>query len=359
MIDFESIKKEWIEDIAKKKKADKILIEKVNRALMLLEGLSISGLNFVFKGGTALMLLLGTTKRLSIDIDIIVPDKNSDITSYLDKFIIEKGFIRYEKQERTVESDIEKEHYKLFFISALNNKESHILLDVLKENIHYKTLVETPVSSSFLKETGEPVQVTTPDFNNILGDKLTAFAPKTTGIPYYKKNKEMGMEIIKQMYDIGCLFDKIDDIEIVNEVFNSFASIELKYRGNKNTISDVQDDIFYTSLAICLRKNTKDSNFDVLNRGITSVKSYIFSDSFHLDKAIVHAAKAAYLATLIKYHVNEIIKYDTHIDKKSWEIKFPVGHPLNDMNKLNKLKKSNIEAFHYWYQTYKIISGKK
>ena len=90
MIDIKSIEKDWIESISKKKKADKILIEKVIRALMLLEGLSSSGLDFVFKGGTALMLLLGTTKRLSIDIDIIVPNKSVDLTDYLDKFITGK-----------------------------------------------------------------------------------------------------------------------------------------------------------------------------------------------------------------------------------------------------------------------------
>ena len=275
MIDIESIEKYWIESISKKKKVDKILIEKVIRALMLLEGLSSSGLDFVFKGGTALMLLLGTTKRLSIDIDIIVPNKSVDLADYLDKFITEKGFTRYEKQERKVQSNIEKEHYKLFFISALNGKESHILLDVLKEDIHYKTLVKTPVGSSFLKETGTPVMVTTPDFNNILGDKLTAFAPTTTGIPYIKKDKEMGMEIIKQMYDVGCLFDEIDDISMVKDVFKAFAAIELEYRGNTHTISDVLDDTFYTALAVCFRKNIQNTNFTVLNNGIISIKSYI------------------------------------------------------------------------------------
>lgn len=116
----------------------------------------------------------------------------------MDKFITEKGFTRYEKQERKVQSDIEKEHYKLFFISALNGKESHILLDVLKEDIHYKTLVKTPVSSSFLKETGTPVMVTTPDFNNILGDKLTAFAPTTTGIPYIKRIKRWEWRLLNK-----------------------------------------------------------------------------------------------------------------------------------------------------------------
>lgn len=172
MIDIKSIEKDWIEGVSKRKKADKILVEKVIRALLLLEGLSSSGLDFVFKGGTALMLLLGTTKRLSIDIDIIVPDKSANLFDYLDKFIMEKGFTRYEKQERTVQSDIEKEHYKLFFISALNGKESHILLDVLKEDIHYKTLIKTPIKSSFLMEHGSSVMVITPDFNNILGINL-------------------------------------------------------------------------------------------------------------------------------------------------------------------------------------------
>ncbi len=68
MIKVECASKEKIETITKSTKAkDKILVEKVMRALMLLEGLAKFDLNFVFKGGTALMLLFGSTKRLSID----------------------------------------------------------------------------------------------------------------------------------------------------------------------------------------------------------------------------------------------------------------------------------------------------
>jgi len=50
MIKIECTSKEWIEAIAKSQKADKILVEKVIRALMLLEGLTKSDLDFVFKG---------------------------------------------------------------------------------------------------------------------------------------------------------------------------------------------------------------------------------------------------------------------------------------------------------------------
>lgn len=73
MITEESISIEWIEQVsANNNKADKILVEKVVRALSLLESLVISGCPFIFKGGTALMLHLNSSKRLSIDIDITI-----------------------------------------------------------------------------------------------------------------------------------------------------------------------------------------------------------------------------------------------------------------------------------------------
>ena len=228
MITQNSITKEWIESVAKSNKADKNLVEKVIRALFLLEGLSESGLNYVFKGGTALMLLLNSEKRLSIDIDIIVPEKETDLTEILENICTTKGFTHFETQKRIAGTNIDKEHYKLFFTSALNNQESHILLDVLKEKNHYQNIIEFPINSTFINCEDEPIKVRLPDCNNILGDKLTVFAPNTTGIPYRKGNKEMGMEIIKQMYDIGCLCDKADNPEVVSAVFSSFAEKELQ-----------------------------------------------------------------------------------------------------------------------------------
>jgi len=74
MIDKANITIDWINKVSKENwNADKILVEKVVRALLLLKGLVKEKLSFVFKGGTALMLLLDSTKRLSIDIDIILP----------------------------------------------------------------------------------------------------------------------------------------------------------------------------------------------------------------------------------------------------------------------------------------------
>lgn len=54
---------------------------------------------------------------------------------------------------------------------------------------------------------GEALKVTVPDIDSILGDKLTAFAPHTSGIPI---DVGKNMEIMKQMYDISSLISEFN-----------------------------------------------------------------------------------------------------------------------------------------------------
>jgi hypothetical protein len=62
----------------------------------------------------------------------------------------------------------------------------------------------------------------------ILGDKLTAFGPHTTG-GLYGISKEL--EIIKQLYDIGALFDRVENFGEVKETYQNVVATETKYRG--------------------------------------------------------------------------------------------------------------------------------
>lgn len=84
MIDPKCFTTKWIEEKSKTfKYPDKNLIEKVIRALSLLDMLARSGCPFHFKGGSCLMLLLhDTAHRLSIDIDIMCPP-GTNIEDYL------------------------------------------------------------------------------------------------------------------------------------------------------------------------------------------------------------------------------------------------------------------------------------
>lgn len=200
MIDRTSASLEWIEEAsAKHRKADKILVEKVIRALLLLEGLSQSPLSYCFKGGTCAMLMMGSSRRMSIDIDIMASQTDGDLQRLLDEVAQNSGFLRCEPIHRSGVVAVPKEHYKFYYLSALSGKENFILLDVLREDIHYTKTMWLPVESDFLKSDGVPATAAVvPDFDNIIADKLTAFAPNTTGIPYVKKNSEMGMEIMIQ-----------------------------------------------------------------------------------------------------------------------------------------------------------------
>jgi len=356
MINQKVLSVEWLNQVSKQhRNADKILVEKVIRALLLLEGLVKQKTDFVLKGGTALMLHFNSTKRLSIDIDIILPNEIENLESVLNAIAQEQGFLRKELQHRSTNSKIKKEHYKFFFtpLHKTNKDEEYVLLDILFENVNYENVISLPIQSDFVPQSGKSLNVSVPGLEDILGDKLTAFAPNTTGIPYFKKEDSMSMEIIKQLYDIGNLFNAVNDIKTIKTTFYRFAKTEIVYRNSEIiTEKDVLGDIYQTALCIVTRGTDGNGNFKELQNGIQRVSSFIFSESYHIEKAIAHASKAAYIFALIQHNAKTIYKFENPLQLKDWQI----GEPLN--NKLNKLKKSNPEAFFYWYKIYELKKTK-
>ncbi len=353
MIDAKTLNIEWINEVSEKnRKADKILIEKVIRAFFLLEGLLKVDLDFVFKGGSALMLIMDSLKRLSIDIDILLYREPENLETLFQEIISSQHFTRFELQHRSKESGIQKAHYKFFYNPVHKTKSTvdYVLLDILFEKPSYQTVIELPIKSKFVISKNEEFSVKLPSKNDILGDKLTAFAPNTTGIPYFKKDKSMSMEIIKQLYDIASLVDIADNMNILSETFKTLSKTELGYRKKDNmNYKDVIEDVIQTSLCITSRGAAGKGDFNELQAGIQRVSRFIFSEPFHIEKAIPMASKAAYIANLIKYNSETIDTYNNPSQIKDWIIISPVWP------RLNKLKKSNPEAFYYWYKIHQLI----
>jgi hypothetical protein len=338
---------EWMKQVAAENKfPDIALIEKSIRAFSLLESLVLSGCPFVFKGGTALMLHMDSAKRLSIDIDIICP-LGTNIEGFLQKHAQEYGFGDVKLVERVTPHNIPKTHAKFFYqVTYVTNTETEcILLDVLFEDIHYHEVEQLPIQSRFLKLEGEPVLVNVPGKADMLGDKLTAFAPNTTGIPYFKGEKDCSMEIIKQLFDVASLFDVTDNVTVVAETFKKFATVELQYRNlDPENIAQVLDDIFRTSLCICLKGQLEPETFKLLQTGTKRIQSFIHSEKYNIDSAIANASKAAYLSVLIANGITTAVHFDPqNIEPLRDAV---INEPLP--TKLNKLKKSNVEAFFYW-----------
>lgn len=357
MIKKECFTAEWIEQVSSELHYnDKNLIEKVIRALSLLEMLVKAGCPLVFKGGTALMLILGkSAHRLSIDIDLICPP-GTNIEDYLKSFA-DFGFINLELVERKQrdDADIPKSHSKFFYQIAYRNDtdaQSYILLDVLYEDIHYFRTQQIAINCPFIRLEGKPLMVTVPSAEDILGDKLTAFAPNTTGIPYYRNGRSCSMEIAKQLYDVGRLFENVSDLQITKEALRKIAVVELSYRSFGTDIGQVFNDIRQTALCISTRGKAGEGDFDLIQDGIIRVKSFMYKQRYLIDHAIIDAARAAYLATLIEKGINEIESYSNN----PADIKDMVIRPSLP-NKLNKLRSNLPEAYYYWAKTSELLEA--
>ena len=352
MIRKECFTKEWIETVRGRFHYNDVnLIEKVVRAYSIVEMLCMSGCPFIWKGGSSLMLLLGSgLHRLSIDVDIVCPP-GTDIEKYLTKFS-EYGFISRETVEReqrgtSVPKSHEKLHYRVAYLSQAERTES-ILLDVLYEDAQYEQVENMKVDSPFILLDGEPLTVRIPSVNDILADKLTAFAPNTSGIPYYKNGDPKFVEVVKQLYDVGRLFDSMTDIEMVKKVFFRIVPIELAYKHLPGDYAPVFQDIRDTALCLATRGKVGNGDFEALQKGVTFIRPFMYQGKYFIEDAINDAAKAAYLATAIEKGTSAIQHF------KSSSVSPDLVPTVS--NKLNKLRGILPEAFFYWTLTSQLLA---
>jgi hypothetical protein len=143
-------------------------------------------------------------------------------------------------------------------------------------------------------------------------------------------------------------------LEVIKTTFRKIAETEIAYRDVKGGAPEmVFDDIYQTALCLSVRGAVDAENFEHLQKGIQRVERFIFSEKYYIDKAIVHAAKAAYLSRLIATDQKTIEKFE---DPKQIAETI-IQQPHN--TKLNKLKKSSPEAFFYWWKAVQLVEVPK
>lgn len=364
MIKQHCFTEEWLDKFKKHKdhkRIDKIILEKMIYALNLLERLQANGLDFVFKGGTSLVLLLEEGNRFSIDIDIICKTSRDELEVILGKVVDTSNFINYElDKHRSYKPGVPKAHYKFDF-ETIRKGSGTILLDILIEDSIYPDQKKRPVLAKWIEVDSETL-VTIPTIDSITGDKLTAFAPNTIGIPYFKgkDNQPFSMEICKQLFDLNKLFDNIEDFEVVSASFQAFAKQEIEYRKNGNPDTDISpekvlQDTIDTCVILSKRGGGTDdekAKFIELQKGIKAFGSgFLMTGNFRIDDAVPASAKIAYLATKILMKDDSVIKFYKGQEIKDLTIENP------DWNFLNRLKKHpDKSGFYYWYQAVELLT---
>ncbi len=292
MIHPESFTKEHIKGLQEKSHRDPVLLERAVYAFGLLEALARVELPFVFKGGTCLLLLLKTPRRLSTDIDIIV-QPGTDLDAYLKKASVVFPFVAVEEQRRKGKNSIEKRHFKFTYDSPTYQKPFYILLDVLFEETHYADVVCNEIRSELLVIQGDCPLVKTPSIDCILADKLTAFAPHTTGILLHQGKD---MEVMKQMYDVCSLLDVFTDFEKVKQTYHIIAQAELAYRGIEKSPSDCLLDTFATCACIASRGKINAAEYPLYVKGIRDLRGHIYVEHYSPEIAAQRAVQVMYLA---------------------------------------------------------------
>ena len=343
---IEQIKnKEYLEESIKELKktissADIQLLEKTIGALYLVESLVNSGLNFVFKGGTSLVLLLNEIKRFSVDVDIITEESKERVNECIENIIQSQNlFTRYEENRRdnSASQRMDLEHYKFFFNSVTDNSEKYILLDIAYESNKYPVTINKKIECSKLNISSE-YMVNLPSVESILGDKLTVLAPKTTGIHY---NSDKELELMKQLYDVDKLFNEAQDLEVVKASFINIANREIEYRKLREiTYEDVLEDIRDFCIDTILQNN-EENQHDV-NIGMKKLYGFIIESKFRREQEVLTAVgKVLYLMKLIKNNEKSIERYNKEIKLNNIEI------PTEFKKILKKMNNYNEEAYYY------------
>ena len=340
---FES---KWIKTKHKELKADPILIEKAIYVFELLGNLVENDVDLVFKGGTSLMLLIPELKRLSIDLDILTKEKDERLEKAFNTIIKQKIFNRWEEDKRISNHKIPKRHFKFYHTSLLTNKESYVLLDILQIDSPFSSTIKKPILLPIF-EAEKKTKVIVPTINSLAADKLIAFAPTTIGIPY---SKEKSMEIIKQLFDLGMLFEYINDLKEINQTYKAVSKVEAHSRNirlnTRKFLNDTIENCFLIS-QLGFRGSIENYYTKEIRSGINNIKSHILGGKYFLSNVKEDASKIACLASLIKdgrleTDIEKLRKNRRDVEKIK-AINIPEKFGI-----INKLKSISPESFYLW-----------
>ncbi|MDA3812996.1 MAG: hypothetical protein PF570_01960 [Candidatus Cloacimonetes bacterium] len=162
------------------------------------------------------------------------------------------------------------------------------------------------------------------------------------------------MEIAKQLFDIGCIFEHVGNMSDVIKSFNNIVAEEIKYRNLEIGKEDVLEDIISTAKLIASRRKLSSeidiSHYDEIISGIKSLNQFLINENFRIEDAILSSAKVAYIASKLLKNDNTPLKVfseDLNIEEYIIE-----DQAYAYLNKLRKLPGGSL---FYWYQTIKLI----
>jgi len=341
------------------------ILEKSLHALTLLGHLQEVGLPLAFRGGTSLLLHLPQIHRLSIDIDIVCPIEGPELERVLAEVAKRAPFTGYEESVRDGTRLPRRRHFKFFYPSALNIQEyspPNVMLDVVAETETIHALESKPITTGFLPAERE-VKVQLPTVESLLGDKLTAFAPKTTGVPLRRKSDNSAGDVVqvaKQLFDIGMLFGVATNGAEVADTYRRAQAKEASYRGGGISFEATLDDTIDACIAATPFKPAVQARFpdyELMKRGYIGMRSHL-TQKFSEEDFRRFAARAAVLAAHLKTGTPvdfSALRYDAKDAAQNAAIK---ASSFNNTpwDWFDGMKQINPAAYYHWIITRRLLN---
>ena len=357
MLREKCFEKEWIDQQTQRLGArDPQLVETCIYALELVGRLAEAGLDFVFNGGTSLLLHIQPLHRLSIDVDITTPVEMPELERVL-ATVCQKPFGSYQYPDNRDRENPPTRYFQIPYESPTQGRTWSLQLDVLLSDVTYPVIESKPITLDLI-ETDKVQTVNVPSIECLLGDKLTAFAPETIGVLYDPLPRTPGdrrpeprpIRVLKQLFDVSELFSIANDLRIVSDTYNRLFDVQNVARGGKfsreQTLDDTVDAAYWIS-QLDLRKQETNEKTNFLRAGIKALDSHILGPTFNIQAARIAAARAALLAALLRKGRLDSPLADLRVIPEASEL----AELIIDgrFGQLNRLRKISIEAFYYWF----------
>ncbi|MDI9577530.1 MAG: nucleotidyl transferase AbiEii/AbiGii toxin family protein [Thermoproteota archaeon] len=297
-------------------------VANLERAIFSLEylgQLQKEGLDFIFKGGSAIQVILQDKwARLSVDADICSNVSEKELIEIMSNIYQKFGktAFSFKFRDRTIAGSIP---FYLFILEAPSiaviGETRSCLLDVMGIKPNYATTqvaLKTPFFDSDLT-------ITTPTIGALLGDKLSTIGPNTMG--RHLVDSRNGLEYAKHFYDIKTLQEADFNFKDCCLAFHEAIDLQSKIRSKNLSVQECCEDLFFTCKVASLPQNISEqliaklseqprmrarSEFRILRDGLARFRPFLVRGlTYSWDDLRYCAALTALLTKMAQIDLSE------------------------------------------------------
>lgn len=294
-------------------------LEKAIFSLEYLGQLQKEGLDFVFKGGSAIQVILRDKwTRLSVDADICSDVSDKELLEVMSNIHqrFDKQAFSFKVRDREIAGPIP---FYLYIFDApsvvVAGEKRSCLLDVMGVKPQYP-VTQVALKTSFFES---DTTITVPTIGALLGDKLSTIGPNTMGRRLVDSRN--GVEYAKHFYDIKNLQEEAFNFKDCNIAFYEAIEMQTKIRGKEFSVPECCDDLFFTCKVASLpqtfgeqvitrltepQRTRASSEFRILRDGLARFRPFLVRGlTYSWDDLRYYASLTALLTRMIQMNFSE------------------------------------------------------